>query len=43
MDSYIEEVFNDLKNFSDNTKEIPNINGELRPYQADGVKWLLTL
>ena len=43
MDSYIEEVFNDLKNFSDNSKEIPNINGELRPYQVDGVKWLLTL
>ena len=43
MDSYIEEVFNDLKNFSSNEKEIPNINGELRPYQIDGVKWLLTL
>ena len=43
MDSYIEEVFNDLKNFSDNSKEIPIINGELRPYQIDGVKWLLTL
>ena len=43
MDSYIEEVFNDLKNFSTNQKEIPNINGELRPYQIDGVKWLLTL
>ena len=43
MDSYIEEVFNDLRNFSDNKNEIPNINGELRPYQIDGVKWLLTL
>ena len=43
MDSYIEEVFNDLKNFSANEKDIPNINGELRPYQIDGVKWLLTL
>ena len=43
MDSYIEEVFNDLKNFSTNDKNIPNINGELRPYQIDGVKWLLTL
>ena len=43
MDSYIEEVFNDLKNFSTNEKDIPNINGELRPYQIDGVKWLLTL
>ena len=43
MDSYIEEVFNELKNFSTNNKDIPNINGELRPYQIDGVKWLLTL
>ena len=43
MDSYIEEVFTDLKNFSDNKTVIPNINGELRPYQVDGVKWLLTL
>ncbi len=43
IDSYIEEVFNDLKNFSTNDKDIPNINGELRPYQIDGVKWLLTL
>ena len=43
MDSYIEEVFTDLKNFSDNKNEIPSINGELRPYQVDGVKWLLTL
>ena len=43
MDSYLDEVFSDLKNFSDNKTEIPNINGELRPYQLDGVKWLLTL
>ena len=43
MDSYIEEVFNDLKDFSDNKQEIPTIDGELRPYQIDGVKWLLTL
>ena len=43
MDSYIEDVFTDLKNFSDNKTEIPTINGELRPYQVDGVKWLLTL
>ena len=43
MDSYVEEVFTELKNFSDNKQEIPTINGELRPYQVDGVKWLLTL
>ena len=43
MDSYVEEVFTDLKNFSDNKSEIQKINGELRQYQVDGVKWLLTL
>ena len=43
MDSYVEEVFTDLKNFSNNGVDIPKINGELRPYQVDGVKWLLTL
>ena len=43
MDSYIEEVFTELKNFSENKAEIPAINGELRQYQVDGVKWLLTL
>ena len=43
MDSYLDEVFNDLKNFSDSKNKIPEINGELRPYQVDGVKWLLTL
>ena len=43
MDSYIEDVFTDLKNFSDNKTDIPSISGELRPYQIDGVKWLLTL
>ena len=43
MDTYLDEVFNDLKSFSDYQEEIPPINGELRPYQVDGVKWLLTL
>ena len=43
MDSYLDDVFTDLKNFSDNKQEIPAINGELRPYQTDGVKWLQTL
>ena len=43
MDSYIEEVFNDLKNFAESDKQIPAINGELRKYQTEGVKWLLTL
>ena len=43
MDSYIEEVFTELKNFSDSKAETPAINGELRQYQVDGVKWLLTL
>ena len=43
MDSYLDDVFNDLKNFSDSNLEIAKINGELRPYQVDGVKWLATL
>ena len=43
MDSYLDEVFTDLKGFSDSNIEIPKINGELRPYQVDGVKWLTTL
>ena len=43
MDSYINDVFTELKDFSNNKTEIPAINGELRPYQVDGVKWLLTL
>ena len=43
MDSYLDEVFTDLKGFSESNIEIPKINGELRPYQVDGVKWLTTL
>ena len=43
MDAYLDDVFTDLKNFSDKTDDIATINGELRPYQVDGVKWLLTL
>lgn len=43
MDTYLDEIFNDLKNFSDNEIKIPEISGELRPYQVDGVKWLATL
>ena len=43
MDSYLDDVFTDLKNFSESNLEIAKINGELRPYQVDGVKWLATL
>ena len=43
MDDYIDIVFNELKNFSENDVNIPKINGELRPYQIDGVKWLSIL
>ena len=43
MDDYLDEVFNDLKNFSDAKDKIPSIDGELRPYQLNGVKWLMTL
>ncbi|NLB48600.1 MAG: DEAD/DEAH box helicase, partial [Erysipelotrichia bacterium] len=43
MDSYLDEVFNELKNFEN--FEIPktNIDGELRNYQVEGVKWLSVL
>ena len=43
MDDYLDEIFNDLKNFSNSELAIPPIDGELRPYQVEGVKWLLTL
>ena len=43
MDSYLDEVFTDLKGFSESNIDIPKINGELRPYQVDGAKWLTTL
>lgn len=43
MDSYLDDVFNGLKNFSNSNIEIPKINGELRSYQVDGVKWLNVL
>ena len=43
MDSYLDDVFNELKNFSESNIEIPKINGELRSYQIDGVKWLNVL
>lgn len=43
VDSYLDDVFNELKNFSNSNIEIPKINGELRSYQVDGVKWLNVL
>ena len=43
MDSYLDDVFNDLKNFADADIKIPDINGDLRGYQIDGVKWLSIL
>ena len=43
MDSYLDDVFNELKNFSTLDVAIPKINGDLRGYQVDGVKWLYVL
>ena len=43
MDSYLDDVFNELKNFSESNMEIAKINGDLRNYQVDGVKWLSIL
>ena len=43
VDSLIEDVFNQLKGFSNNKLVMPKINGKLRGYQKDGVKWLNVL
>ena len=43
MDSYLDDVFSELKNFSSSDVQIPKINGDLRGYQVDGVKWLNVL
>lgn len=43
MDSYLDEVFNELKNFANYEVPTPTIDGELRNYQIEGVKWLSIL
>lgn len=43
MDSYLDDVFNELKDFSNFGINTPEINGELRNYQIDGVRWLSVL
>ena len=43
MDSYIDDVFNELKNFADQDVNIPPLATDLRSYQVDGVKWLSIL
>ncbi len=42
-DSLINDVFTQVKEFSVNKLNIPKINGKLRSYQKDGVKWLHVL
>ena len=43
MDTYLDDVFNELKNFSEQDIKMPKINGDLRGYQIEGVKWLSIL
>jgi len=40
MDDYVNEAFENVKNFSTDNINLPQINGELRKYQVEGVKWL---
>lgn len=43
IDGYLDEVFNELKNFENYDIPNPTIDGELRNYQIEGVKWLSVL
>ncbi|HHT67202.1 MAG TPA: DEAD/DEAH box helicase [Erysipelotrichaceae bacterium] len=43
MDSYLDDVFNELKDFANYEIKTPSIDGELRNYQIEGVKWLFIL
>ncbi len=40
---YIDNLYNDFKNFKDSSLNEFKINTTLRPYQIEGVKWLNTL
>ena len=42
-DTLINDVFTKVKDFENNPISIPKINGKLRGYQKDGVKWLNVL
>ena len=43
IDDYIDKAFNEVKGFATNDINIPSINGKLRTYQKEGVKWLYAL
>ena len=43
MDTYLDDVFNELKSFAEQDIKMPKINGDLRGYQIEGVKWLSIL
>ncbi|MCQ2977436.1 MAG: SNF2-related protein [archaeon] len=43
IDKYLEDAFEEIKHFDKASIETNLINGELRPYQEDGIKWLKTL
>ena len=42
-DELINEVFSQVKDFTNSRISIPKINGKLRNYQKDGVRWLNVL
>jgi SNF2 family DNA or RNA helicase len=43
VDKYLETMVNSIANFKKSKVSVPKINGELKPYQIDGYKWLKTL
>lgn len=40
LSEHVFEVFDQIKNFKDSSFRCGEIDGELRPYQTDGVRWL---
>lgn len=43
IDSYIQNMINDIANFKNAEMEVPKVNTKLRTYQIEGYKWLRTL
>ena len=43
VDSYLDKMVKDISNFKNSDIAVPQINGNLKPYQIEGYKWLKTL
>lgn len=43
VDNYLTKMMDDISNFKNSDIKLPTINGELRNYQVDGLKWLSVL